>query len=97
MLYTREGCGIRSIARIMRISPTTVIARIKKIASRLGPAPIILGRNYEVDELATYVGNKKNRIWVAYALDRKSKQIAALCVGRRNKQTLRPLITTLVW
>ena len=50
---TREGCGIRSIARIVDISATTVIARIKRIAARLGPGPIPKGRTYEVDELST--------------------------------------------
>lgn len=51
--YVREGCGIRSIARIVGISATTVIARIKRIAARLGPGPIPKGRTYEVDELST--------------------------------------------
>ena len=50
---TREGCGIRSIARIVDISATTVIARIKRIAARLGPGPIPKGRTYEVEELST--------------------------------------------
>lgn len=93
---TREGCGIRGTGRVLCISPTTVIARIKRIAAKLGPGPIATGRSYEVDELSTYVGNKKNRVWVAYAMDRISKQVVALRAGRRNKRTLRPLINTLV-
>lgn len=96
ILYVREGCGIRSISRIMGIAVSTVIARIKWIASRLGPGPIPSGRSYEVDELCTYVGNKKNRTWVAYAMDRANKHVVALCTGRRNKRTLRPLVNTLV-
>ena len=32
---TKESCGIRSIGRILNISPSTVIRRIKKIASQL--------------------------------------------------------------
>ncbi|MBK6408926.1 MAG: IS1 family transposase [Flavobacteriales bacterium] len=96
ILYVREGCGIRSIGRILCIAVSTVIARIKRIASRLGPGPIRLGRSYEVDELATYVGNKKNRVWVAYAMDRITKKVVALCTGRRNKRTLQPMMTTLV-
>jgi hypothetical protein len=66
---TREGCGIRSTGRVLGISPTTVIARIKRIAARLGPGPIPKCRSYEVDELSTFVGHKQNRIWVAYAMD----------------------------
>jgi len=80
----------------MGIAVSTVIARIKMIATSLGPGYIPKGRSYEVDELATYVCNKKNRIWVAYALDRKRKAVAAMRVGKRSKRTLRPLINTLV-
>ncbi len=94
--YVREGCGIRSIARIIGISATTVITHIKGIAARLAPVIIPKGRAYEVDELSTYVGNRKNRIWVAYALDRKDKRIVALRVGKRSKRMLRPLVETLV-
>lgn len=93
---TREGCGIRGTGRVLGISPTTVIARVKRIAARLGPGFIHKGRSYEVDELSTYIGNKKNRVWVAYALDRKDKQVVSIRVGRRSKRMLRPLVDTLL-
>ena len=94
--YVREGGGIRSIARIIGISASTVVARIKSIAARLGLGIIPEGRVYEVDELSTYVGHRKNRVWVAYALDRKVKRIVSLRVGKRSKRMLRPLVETLV-
>lgn len=94
--YVREGCGINSIARILGISATTVIARIKRIAARLGPGPIAKGRSYEVDELSTYVGHKQNRTWVAYAVDRRTKQVAGIRVGKRSKRALRPMMDTLL-
>ena len=93
---TREGCGIRGTARILCISPTTVIARIKRIASRLGPGTIHRGRSYEVDELCTYVGNKKNWGWLASALDRTTKRVVAFRIGKRSKRMLRPLVDSLV-
>ncbi|MDH4471108.1 MAG: hypothetical protein QE487_00790 [Fluviicola sp.] len=56
----KEGCGIRSISRILVISPTTVIHRVLLIARRLyRTTPIAMKRTYEVDELFTYIGNKK--------------------------------------
>jgi len=96
ILYVREGCGIRSISRIRGIAVSTVIARIKRIARGLGTGYIPKSRRYEVDELSTYIGNKMNRIWVAYALDRKCKAVSAIRVGKRSKRTLQPLINTLV-
>lgn len=63
---TKEGCGIRSISRLLGISPTTVIRRTLCIARSLAPPmPIPTGGCYEVDELNTYCGNKKRRIWLA--------------------------------
>jgi insertion element IS1 protein InsB len=95
-MLTREGCGIRSTGRVLSISPTTVIARTKRIAARLGPGPIPKGRNYEVDELSTYVVNKHNRIWVAYALDRSTKEVVGIRVGKRSNRMLKPLVDTLL-
>src|SRR5690606_34488681 len=93
----KEGVGIRSIARILKISPTTVISRILKISADLKrPYPIVKGNCYEVDELFTYVGHKKNRICVCYSLEPKSGAIIDVVVGRRNKTTLRKVTETLV-
>ncbi|MFT3886403.1 MAG: hypothetical protein QM724_13535 [Flavobacteriales bacterium] len=91
-MLTREGCGIRGTGRVLGISPATVIARIKRIAAGLGPGAIPRGRSYEVDELSTYVGNKKNRVWVAYAMDRSTKQVVGIRAGKRGKRMLEPLI-----
>lgn len=87
---------IKVYVRIMGIAVSTVIARIKLIAVRLGPGAIVKGRTYEVDELSTYVGYKKNRVWVAYALDRRTKDVVGIRVGKRSKPMLRPLIDTLL-
>lgn len=95
-MLTREGCGIRSTGRVLGISPTTVITRIKRIAARLAPGPIPKGRSYEVDELSTFVGHKKNRVWVAYAVDRSTKDVVGMRVGKRSKRMLRPLVDTLL-
>ena len=93
---TRKGCGIRGTGRLLCISPTTVIARIKRMAARLGPGHIAKSRSYEVDELSTYVGSKRNRVWVACAYDRAAKRVVALRVGKRSKRVLSPMIDTLV-
>ena len=55
----KAGVGIRGIARLLQISTTTVLDRIKKIAERLTPPPLIKGSSNEVDELCTFVQKKK--------------------------------------
>lgn len=91
----REGCGIRSIARILRISTNTVQRRIIQLANCLKKPKVRFHSQYEVDELNTYVGNKTNRYWVAYALRKEDGQVVDLKVGRRTNRTLKPLFETL--
>src|ERR1051326_2206067 len=59
VVLKRESCGIRSIARILNISVTTVIERIKRIGRSIQrPFCIVKGKAYEVDEMRTFIGNK---------------------------------------
>ena len=93
----KEGCGIRSIGRILTISNSTVIRRILKIGRLLKrPSPILVGQTYQVDELFTYIGNKNNRVCIAYSLNPATGEIIDLIVGRRNKTNLMKVISTLL-
>ena len=84
-----EGVGIRGIARILKISGTTTVLRIKAIARMLcKPKCCDNYRVYEIDELWTYVGSKANNVWITYALDRVSKQVVDFVVGSRTKEHL---------
>jgi IS1 family transposase len=91
-----EGCGIRSIGRLLNISPNTVIKRIKNIASNIKKPPISANSIYEVDELKTYIKRKSDECWVTYALDKHTGEIADLKVGRRTKANLKRVIDTLL-
>ena len=53
--YVKEGCGIRSIARLLGISINTVLRRIREIANTIVKPIIKIGRRYEVDKLKTYI------------------------------------------
>lgn len=55
---TKEGVGIRGKARLLRISTTTLIARIKKIATEIKEPLLVHGKTYEVDELRTFIKKK---------------------------------------
>ncbi|MFN7494836.1 MAG: IS1 family transposase [Cyclobacteriaceae bacterium] len=93
----KESCGIRSIARILKISVTTVIKRLKQIASKIQrPFPILQGKEYEVDEVRTYIGNKQRLYWIVYALRRDTKDVIDFKVGKRNLKTLGRVIDTVI-
>lgn len=93
----KEGVGIRSTGRLLQISNSTVLIRILKIATKLNrKTPILQGQSYQVDELFTYVGNKNNRICIAYSLNPQANEVIDIVVGRRNKTNLMKVISTLL-
>lgn len=91
----KEGCGIRSIGRILKISPTTAIVRIKQIAKNIKRPHTLNNKTYEVDELRTFVGNMSNLYWVVYAYERETKKIIDFNIGKRTKRTLRVITSKL--
>jgi IS1 family transposase len=71
-----RGIGIRDISAVLRISITKVLKVLKsgtyKIIPRFSHYDCL-----ETDELWTYVGKKKNKIWLIYAYHRESGEIIA--------------------
>jgi len=92
----KEGCGIRSIARLLKISPTTTIRKILTISSQIKSPSIVMGKMYEVDELCTYIGNKNRKRWVAYSLRKDTKEVVNFAVGTRTKRTLKQIVNSLL-
>lgn len=93
--FTKEGLGIRSIARILKISTTTLLKRILSIARTIQQPIISKGKTYEVDELCTYIRQKRNYIWLVYALEKESKTVVSFNVGKRTNKTLSRVLDTL--
>ena len=93
---TKEGLGIRSTARVLNISPTTLLKRIIAIARSIPNQPIYKGKIYEVDEMRSFIKNKEIQIWIVYALERITKRVVSFAIGKRTKQTLKSVITTVL-
>jgi insertion element IS1 protein InsB len=86
---TIESCSIRSIARLLTISVSTVSRKIRKIGRAVSRQfPILQGKEYEVDEMRTYIGNKNSLYWVVYALRKDNREVIEFKVGKRNSKTL---------
>ena len=84
-----EGCGISNIARLLEISKSSVQRLIERIVANLQiPEINERGQSYEIDELRTYCGNKRNELWLIYAINRYSKRIINFAVGRRTKENI---------
>jgi transposase-like protein len=96
-LLNNEGCGISSIGRLLSISKSSVQRMIVRLANSISRPEIIEdNESYEMDELRTYCGNKKNECWLIYAINKKTRQIVAYCVGRRTKANIGKVVDKLL-
>lgn len=92
-----ESVSIRGIARVLKLALATVIKKIKQIAASINKPMIPLNRKaFELDELRTYIKNKDNQYWIAYALCSETKQVIDFVVGKRSKRTLKMIVNTLL-
>jgi len=55
-----------------------------------------LGKDYEVDELCTFIGNKSRKRWVVYAMRRDNHEVIDFRIGGRTNKTRKPVICTLI-
>lgn len=89
----KEGCSVRGISRVLKISKDTVLSRMLKISKQIKtPYFNTLGCKFEIDEMWCFIGNKKNVIWNNYGLERETKNNIDFYVGRKTIETIRPLI-----
>ncbi len=79
-----NGMGLRAIARVVETTHTSIIAWIKQIAAKLPDAyiPEQLPQVGELDELETFVGRKKNQVWIR--IRGRSFSARDLGLGRRR-------------
>jgi len=91
----KEGCGVLSISRLLKISPNTVQKKILEYSSKIKRPPISMNKEYELDEMCTYVGRKLNVHWIAYAIRKDNRQVVDFRIGKRTNKTLRPIVETL--
>jgi IS1 family transposase/transposase-like protein len=85
-----RGIGIRDICDIERVSVNKVLSVLlnyDKIITPKQPHYDCL----EVDEFWTYVGNKKNKVWLIYAYHRATGEIVAYVWGKRDFKTAKKL------
>ncbi|HCC94261.1 MAG TPA: IS1 family transposase [Flavobacteriaceae bacterium] len=99
IVQLKEGLGIRSTARYLKISTTTLLKRILEIASKIVPPKITeQDKEFQVDELRTFHKKRLKSIWITYTYSLKTRIIHAFHVGFRTieifKKLLLPIIRT---
>ena len=87
-----RGIGIRDIAEIEDISMNKELSVLVRSNHKIRPKQNHYDK-LEVDEFWTYVGNKKNKVWLIYAYHRETGEIVAYVWGKRNAKTAKELRT----
>lgn len=89
----KEGCGIRSIARILDISTKTILSRMLKISKQIHPVACTkYGCKFEVDEMFVRIGNKEAKNYLTYAIEQNEKVVIEFCIGTRTKENIKSVI-----
>ena len=79
------------------MSKANVINKMKQISRQIITPEIKEShQDYEVDEMYTFIGNKKQAYYITYALNKKTKQVIDLVVGSRTKETIGKVINSLI-
>ncbi|GEN74251.1 hypothetical protein CLA01_43230 [Chryseobacterium lathyri] len=80
----------------IKISTTTLHKRIVAIANSISEPLIPYYQTYELDEMRVCIRKKSNVMWLVYAINKSTKEIAGFYIGRRNNKTLNAVIKTLI-
>jgi len=94
-----NGSGSSDIARVLKISPTTVIEELKKASGlesvnrgvlecikNCHEIQVVIKKceEAELDEMWSYVGKKSNQRWLWHAIDHKTGVVLAYVSGKRR-------------
>jgi len=93
LLYSMGKASIRFLAKLLSVSPSTVLRWLKEEAADI--EDVVIPENIkavEIDEMWHFVGKKKNKKWLLKAIDRSTNKIVAFVWGGRNKETVKRLL-----
>jgi IS1 family transposase len=85
-----RGIGVRDISVIEGISVVKVLSALLKSSYVIKPESHYYA-SPEADEFRTYVGEKKNKVWLIYAYDRESVEIVSFVWSNRDLKTAKKL------
>ena len=85
-----RGMGVRDISVIEQISVKKVLSVLVNSHRIITPKQAHYDK-LEVDEFWTYVGRKKNKVWLIYAYHRATGEMVAYVWSKRNTKIVKEL------
>ncbi|MEA5451941.1 IS1 family transposase [Leptolyngbya sp. CCNP1308] len=92
-----NGMGFRSMSRVTGIVHTSLLNWVKQVGEHLPEAygPEEIPQVGELDELETFVGQRKNKVWIWTAVDHFRAGILGWVIGDHSAQTFQLLWQTI--
>ncbi len=91
-----RGSGVRDCSVVLGISTGCVLRRILRMGEESEIRPKHASYHLvQIDEQWSYVGNKRKKVWLLYAICKKSGEILAANWGKRSKKSVRALLQKL--
>ena len=94
-----NGMGFRGISRVTGIAHTSVINWVKQVGGCLPDAyePAEIPQVGELDELETFVGRKRDKVWIWTVVDHFRPGIVGWVIGNHSAETFRGLWQAIAW
>ena len=88
-----NGMGLRGIERVTGIHHTPIIHWIREAGCQIPDAPELeeIPEITDLDELQTFIGNKRNKLWIWTAVNHKQPGVLAWTIGDHSAETFKPL------
>ena len=85
--------GLEGLRLVTEIDHTTIINWVKEAGASLSDEPqdSEIPEITEIDELQTFVGNKKNKLWIWTVVNHQKKGILLWNIGARSHQSFEPI------
>jgi IS1 family transposase/transposase-like protein len=92
-----NGMGLRGIERVTDIHHTTIMNWIEEAGMELPDTPEEdeIPEITEIDELQTFVGSKKNKVWIWTVVNHWQPGIRLWTIGDRSSETFKRLWLTI--
>ncbi len=91
LLLLCRNAGIRDITVCCNISQQCVLKTLKKHGKQTVVPQKKEYRSVQIDEVWSFVGQKKNKYWLLYAYAPETKEVLAFVCGSRSRTTVRKL------
>jgi len=93
--FTKEGCGIRSVARLTGLSKSMVQLRLEEVGRSIEkPVYKESNQDYEMDEMTIRVAGEKD-MFLIYAINRRTRKIIDFVIGKRTNENIGKVVASI--